>query len=60
MNKGLGTKKIVTQVEELKKFYPAEDYHKDYFANNPQAGYCQLVIAPKIEKVQSKFKNLLK
>lgn len=60
VNKGLGARKIVTQVEELKKFYPAEDYHKDYFANNPQAGYCQLVIAPKIEKVEQKFKSLLK
>ena len=60
MNKGLGVKKIVTEVAPLKKFYPAEDYHKNYFANNRGANYCQLVIAPKVEKVGEKFKSLLK
>ena len=60
MNKSLGVKKIVTEVAPLKKFYPAEDYHKNYFANNPQAGYCQVVVAPKVEKVERKFRSLLK
>jgi peptide-methionine (S)-S-oxide reductase len=55
-----GAKRIVTEVLPLEKFYPAEDFHKDYFAQNPQAGYCQLVIAPKVEKVGQKFKSLLK
>lgn len=55
-----GVRKIVTEVLPLEKFYPAESYHKDYFANNPQAGYCQLVIAPKVEKVEKKFGSLLK
>lgn len=60
INKSVGVKKIVTEIAPLKKFYPAEDYHKNYFTNNPQAGYCQLVIEPKVEKVEQKFKNLLK
>lgn len=60
LNKSQGVQKIVTEVAPLEKFYPAENYHKDYFKNNPQAGYCQLVIAPKIEKVEQKFKKLLK
>lgn len=51
---------IVTRVEMLEAFYPAEDYHKNYYAKNKSAGYCQLVIAPKVEKVEEKFKSLLK
>lgn len=53
-------RKIVTTVEPLVQFYVAEDYHKKYFENHKDAGYCQLVIAPKVEKVQEKFKDLLK
>jgi peptide-methionine (S)-S-oxide reductase len=60
LNKSQGVQKIVTEVAPLAVFYPAEDYHKEYFANNPQAGYCQLVIAPKVEKVGEKFRSLLK
>lgn len=52
--------KIVTNVEPLVQFYVAEDYHKKYYENHKDAGYCQLIIAPKVEKVQEKFKNLLK
>ncbi len=52
--------KVVTEVTPLDKFYPAEDYHKNYFANNPERGYCQIVINPKVEKVQAKFAELLK
>ena len=52
--------KIVTSVEPLVQFYKAEDYHQKYYENHKGAGYCQLVIAPKVEKVQEKFKNLLK
>ena len=51
---------IVTRVEMLDAFYPAEDYHKNYYAKNKSAGYCQMVIAPKVEKVGEKFKSLLK
>lgn len=52
--------KIVTTVEPLPKFYEAENYHHDYFANHPDAAYCQLVINPKLEKVQKQFADLLK
>ena len=52
--------KVVTEVTPLGVFYPAEDYHKDYFAKNPEKGYCQIVINPKVEKVQAKFAELLK
>ncbi len=51
---------VVTTVEEGATFYPAEDYHKNYYANNPNAGYCQIVIAPKLQKVQKQFAELLK
>jgi len=53
-------RKIVTTVEPLVKFYKAEDYHQKYYENHKGAGYCQLVITPKVEKVQEKFKDLLK
>lgn len=43
---------IVTQVEDAGPFYPAEGYHQDYFANNPTAGYCRVVIAPKLKKIE--------
>lgn len=57
-----GSPSISERAQERKgfTFYPAENYHKDYFANNPTAGYCQLVVAPKVEKVAEKYKNLLK
>jgi peptide-methionine (S)-S-oxide reductase len=55
-----GAKPIVTRVEPLKKFYFAENYHKDYFENHKGTQYCELVIEPKVEKVQEKFKHLLK
>ena len=51
---------IVTQVEPFRKFYPAEEYHKGYFARNPHAGYCRVVIAPKIAKLRKKYWEKLK
>jgi len=48
---------IVTQIESLKKFYPAEDYHQDYFRNNPEQGYCQAVVRPKVEKTEKLLKK---
>jgi peptide-methionine (S)-S-oxide reductase len=51
---------IVTEVEPLKVFYPAEDYHQDYYENNASQGYCQIVIAPKLQKVQAHYAELLK
>jgi peptide-methionine (S)-S-oxide reductase len=50
---------IVTQVEPLTEFYEAENYHRDYFAKNPTAPYCQVVINPKLKKVQEQFAELL-
>lgn len=44
--------RIVTQIVPLEKFYEAEAYHQDYFRRNPEAGYCQIVIRPKIEKLR--------
>lgn len=46
---------IVTEILPLKKFYPAEDYHQDYFANNPNQGYCQAVVSPKVAKFRHKL-----
>ena len=51
---------IVTQVVPLEAFYPAEDYHRDYYARNPRQGYCQIVIAPKVAKVRKAFFAKLK
>lgn len=51
---------IVTKVQPLSKFYKAEDYHQDYYNNNKGQGYCQIVVAPKIEKFEKAFKDLLK
>jgi peptide-methionine (S)-S-oxide reductase len=45
---------IVTEIVPLKKFYKAEDYHQQYYDNNSNAGYCQVVIAPKLEKLEQK------
>lgn len=51
---------IVTEVTLLKEFYPAESYHKDYYANHKNVSYCQLIINPKLQKVQKQFYNLIK
>lgn len=51
---------IVTEVQPLDVFYEAENYHKDYYANNKDNRYCELVINPKLEKVQKDFAQLLK
>jgi peptide-methionine (S)-S-oxide reductase len=51
---------IVTEVTGLDKFYPAEDYHQEYFQRNPYQGYCQVVIAPKVGKFRKKFTHRLK
>lgn len=53
-------KPIVTQVQEFTAFYRAEDYHQDYFANNPNAAYCSRVIKPKVDKFTKKYSDKLK
>lgn len=51
---------IVTTVEPLKQFYPAENYHQNYYNNNPNQMYCRYVIGPKLEKFEKVFKDKLK
>lgn len=51
---------VVTEVRPLDTFYPAENYHRDYYARNKEAPYCQVVINPKLKKVKEKFAALLK
>jgi peptide-methionine (S)-S-oxide reductase len=51
---------IVTQLEEFETFYPAGDYHAEYFRRNPYQGYCQVVIAPKVAKFRKQFTDRLK
>jgi peptide-methionine (S)-S-oxide reductase len=51
---------IVTELAPLAKFFPAEEYHQRYFERNPQAGYCQVMIAPKVAKFRNKFGKFLK
>lgn len=51
---------IVTEVTEFANFYPAEDYHQEYFANNPTQPYCAAVVAPKVRKFRDKFADRLK
>ena len=50
---------IVTEVTELGEFFRAEEYHQDFFAKNPNQGYCVAVVAPKVAKVRAKFTELL-
>lgn len=53
-------KPIVTQVVPAQPFYPAEDYHRQYFRANPEQGYCSVVVAPKVAKFRKRFAPLLK
>lgn len=51
---------IVSQIAALDTFYPAEDYHQEYFQRNPYQGYCRAVIAPKVAKFRQKYTHRLK
>ena len=53
-------KPIITEVKELDAFYPAEENHQNFYNNNPNVGYCQVIINPKLEKFVKKYKELLK
>jgi peptide-methionine (S)-S-oxide reductase len=57
---GAWDKPIVTEISPLTNYYEAEDYHQDYYANNPSQGYCAFVIAPKVEKFEKVFRDKLK
>lgn len=59
-NSGAWKDPIVTEISPLKKFYEAEEYHKNYFEKNPGQGYCAFIIAPKLEKFEKVFKEMLK
>ncbi len=52
--------KIVTELAPLDVFYPAEEYHRDYYRRNPRQGYCQFVIAPKVAKLRKEWLEKLK
>lgn len=51
---------IVTQLEPIPEFWPAEEYHQDYFAKHPGSGYCQVVVAPKVAKLRRAFASKLR
>ncbi len=57
---GLWPNPIVTEVTAVENFFRAEDYHQEYYARNPYAGYCQVVIAPKVAKFRKQFLERLK
>ena len=59
-NEGAFSNPIVTEVTELGTFYPAEDYHQDYYQNNPYQAYCMVVVAPKLAKFRKKFAEMRK
>jgi len=56
----LWKRKIVTEVVPFTEFYPAEEYHRDYFRRNPGAGYCRAIIEPKVSKFRKQFASRLK
>jgi peptide-methionine (S)-S-oxide reductase len=51
---------IVTEIVPAPTFYPAEDYHQEYFKNNPTQGYCRVVIAPKVAKFRKQYLDKLR
>lgn len=56
----LWEKPIVTQIAPLDRFYPAEDYHQEYFSRHPEQAYCQMVISPKVNKFRKQWAKRLK
>jgi peptide-methionine (S)-S-oxide reductase len=56
----LWNRKIVTEIVPFTAFYPAEEYHRDYFRRNPASGYCRAIIAPKVAKFRKQFAAQLK
>ena len=59
-SEGIWSNPIVTAIEPFEQFYSAEAYHQEYYENNPNQGYCRLVINPKVEKFEKVFKEKLK
>jgi peptide-methionine (S)-S-oxide reductase len=58
--RGIWGRPLVTTIEPLTEFYPAEAYHDDYYARNPNAGYCRVIVAPKVAKVRKEFTDRLR
>lgn len=50
----------MTEISPMDKFYSAEEYHQNYYKTNPEAGYCSMVIAPKVQKFYKEYKDYLK
>lgn len=59
-DEGIFDDPIVTEVTPLEKFWPAEDYHQEYFANNPKVPYCSAIVAPKVAKFRKQFAERLR
>ena len=57
---GAYKKAVVTEIVPFTNFYPAEDYHKDYYERNRSQGYCMFVIDPKVKKLLNEYKNVVK
>jgi peptide-methionine (S)-S-oxide reductase len=57
---GVWKKKIVTEIVPFTNFFPAEEYHRNYFRRNPEKGYCQIVIAPKVAKFRHQYADRLR
>jgi peptide-methionine (S)-S-oxide reductase len=57
---GIWNRPIVTEVTPFEAFYPAEDYHQEYYENNASQGYCRVVIAPKLAKFRKKYAERIK
>lgn len=56
---GAFPRKIVTEISKAPRFFAAEDYHQDYYRNNPNQGYCAMVVRPKVEKFKKAFADKL-
>ena len=59
-SEGIWPDPIITEIQAFEEFYSAEAYHQEYFENNPNQGYCRLVITPKLDKFEKVFKEKLK
>ena len=59
-SEGIWSDPIITEIQAFEEFYSAEAYHQEYFENNPNQGYCRLVITPKLDKFEKVFKEKLK
>jgi peptide-methionine (S)-S-oxide reductase len=57
---GIWRKPLVTEVAPFSAFYPAEEYHHNYFRRNPERAYCQMIIAPKVAKFRKQYQDRLK